>query len=262
MRFHEFGERSKPVIIMLTGSFCPAKALEYLYKPLSEDYYVIVPDYNGHYKGNCAFTTRQNEAAEILRFVKSRQISSVALLYGQSMGSEIGIELLLQMLKAEINVGHAMFDGAPCIRLSTPYKAFMYFKFSSMIRMMRNKSVDEVIGWKFLNKFTGGDTESVRPMLEALCSIAPYVTNETIRNENECCYTFDFPEIPESMQTRMHFLYGSSEKAYKTCHTLVRKAYPHAKMTVFRGFGHMTYSARHTKKYLGLMREEIAGQNT
>lgn len=138
MRFHEFGERSKPVIIMLTGSFCPAKALEYLYTPLSEDYYVIVPNYNGHYKG----------------------------------------------------------------------------------------------------------------------------TNETIRNENECCYTFDFPEIPESMQTRMHFLYGSSEKAYKTCHTLVRKAYPHAKMTVFRGFGHMTYSARHTMKYLGLMREEIAGQNT
>ena len=132
MKFHEFGEDSKPVIIMLTGSFCPAEALDYLYKPLSEDYHVIIPDYNGHYKGSCAFTTRQNEAAEILRFVKYRQIPAIALLYGQSMGCEIGIELLHQMLKAGIPVRHAMFDGAPCIRLSVPYKAFMYFKFTAI----------------------------------------------------------------------------------------------------------------------------------
>jgi hypothetical protein len=48
--------------------------------------------HNGHYKGSGEFTSLQNEAAEFLRFIKPHQITSVGLLYRQSMGSEIGIE--------------------------------------------------------------------------------------------------------------------------------------------------------------------------
>ncbi len=258
MKFHKYGKPNRPVIIMLTGSFCPAAALEYLYGPLSKDYYVVVPEYNGHYEGSPAFTTRKNEAATIVEFIKKHNISSVAMVYGQSMGSEVGLELLRQLTKFGVNVKHAMFDGAPCIRLSKPYKSFMYFKFKTMINMMRDKSVDDVINWKFLNKFTNGDTESLRPMIESLKVISPYLTKKTIRNETECCYTFDFPEFSEEMQKRIHFLYGSGEKAYKTCHKLVEKEYPHAKMTVFDNYAHMTYSAKHTEEYLDMMRAELS----
>ncbi len=257
MKFYEYGEHSNPVIIMLTGSFCPAKALNYLSEPLSEDYHIIIPEYNGHYEGSKPFTTRKNEAHEIVRYIKSRNLKTLSLIYGQSMGSEIGIELMHQLLHNKINVQHALFDGAPCIRLSVLYKAFMYFKFRTMINMMRKKSVDEVLHWKFLNKFTNGDTEAVRPMLESLISVAPYLTNETIHNENECCYTFDFPQFSENVQTRIHFLYGDSEKAYKTCHSLVRKAYPSARMTAFKGYAHLTYSAKRTEKYISLIKKEI-----
>ena len=260
MKFYEYGDHSRPLIIMLTGSFCPAKALSYLYEPLSADYHIIIPDYNGHYQGSKPFTTRKNEAREIVRHLKKRNLRTVALLYGQSMGSEIGIELMHQLLHNQINVQHAVFDGAPCIRLSVPYKAFMYFKFRSMINLMRKKTADEVLRWKFLNQFTNGDTESLRPMLESLISVAPYLTNETIRNENECCYTFDFPKFSERVQSRIHFLYGESEKAYKTCHTLVRKAYPHARMTVFKGYAHMTYSAKNTENYINMLKKEIRRQ--
>ncbi len=122
---------------------------------------------------------------------------------------------------------------------------------------MRDKSVDEVISWKFLNKFTNGDTEALRPMIESLVEVAPYLTKESIKNETECCYTFDFPKFSEEMQKRIHFLYGSEEKAYKTCHKLVEKYYPYAKMTVYEGYVHMTYSARHTQKYLELIKTEL-----
>ena len=257
MKFYEYGDHLKPLIIMLTGSFCPAQALKYLYEPLSGDFHIIIPEYNGHYKGSKPFTTRQNEAHEIVRFLKKRNIKTVSLIYGQSMGSEIGIELMHQLLHNQISVRHALFDGAPCIRLSRPYKAFMYFKFRTMINMMRTKSADEVLQWKFLKKIVNGDTEAVRPMLESLISIAPYLTNETIHNENECCYTFDFPEFSDQVQFRMHFLYGDSEKAYKTCHALVRKAYPHVRMTVFKGEAHLTYAAKHTEKYITLIKNEM-----
>jgi len=47
MKFREIGDRNNPVIIMLAGSFCPASCLEYLYKELKKDYYIIAPTYNG-----------------------------------------------------------------------------------------------------------------------------------------------------------------------------------------------------------------------
>lgn len=256
MKFYRHGNTSDPVIIMLTGSFCPAAALNYLYQPLSKKYCVVSPEYNGHYKGSSPFTTRQKEAAQIVHYIKKHGISSVAMIYGQSMGSEIGLELMHQLTALGIEVKHALFDGAPCIRLSKPYRLFMYFKFKTMINMMRNQSADDVIGWKFLHKFTDGDTEALRPMIESLVEVAPYLTKKSIRRETECCYTFDFPPFSDEMQKRIHFLYGSGEKAYKTCHKLVKRAYPGAKMTVFDGYAHMTYSTKHTEAYISLMENE------
>ena len=240
MRFFEYGNSEKPLIVMLTGSFCPANALDYLYIPLSASNYIVVPEYSGHYEGSGSFTTRQNEAALVAKHLTELKIQTVDLVYGQSMGCEVGIELIHQLINSGVDVRHAVFDGAPCIRLSKPYKSFMYFKFKTMINMMRNKSVDEVMSWRFLNKFTNGDTQALRPMIESLIEIAPFLTKESIKNENECCYTFDFPQLPESIQRNMHFLYGRGEKAYKNCHKLVKNAYPYAEMTVLDGYGHMT----------------------
>lgn len=260
MKFYEYGRPDNPIIIMLTGSFCPAIALDYLYEPLSKEYFTILCDYNGHHEGSEDFTTRQNEAALIAKHIKAKGVSTVAMIYGQSMGSEIGLELLRQLTESGVDIKHALFDGAPCIRLSKPYKWFMYFKFKTMINMMRNKSAEEVIKWKFLKQFTNGDTEALRPMIESLVAVAPYLTKKSIRNETECCYTFDFPQFSEKMQKRIHFLYGSGEKAYKTCHKLIEKEYPHAGMTVFDGYGHMTYSAKHTAEYIELIKSEMKSE--
>ncbi len=72
------------------------------------------------------------------------------------------------------------------------------------------------------------------------------MTNENIKNETKCCYTFDFSKFFEEMQKRIHFLYGSEEEAYKTCHKLVEKYY-----------AYMTYSTRHTREYLELTKTEL-----
>ena len=56
MKFDVIGEKGKPVIVMLTGSFCPGECLKYIYSQM-QDYYIIVPTYNGHYKDSKDFTT-------------------------------------------------------------------------------------------------------------------------------------------------------------------------------------------------------------
>lgn len=254
MKFQVIGKKGNPVVVMLTGSFCPGECMEYLYSRMN-DFYIIVPTYNGHYEGAKDFTTRENEAREIREYLSQLGIDHIRMIYGQSMGAEVGMELYIQLSSEEIKVDYLFFDGAPMICLSTPYKAFMRFKFGTMIKMFRDKTMDEAMNMKFLKQFAGDKIESLRPMIESLVEVAPYLTKNSIKNEVECCYTFDYPEVDEEMQKRTYFFYGEDEKAYKTCYKLVKKAYPLANYRVEKGHGHISYSCERTEEYVAWLRK-------
>lgn len=254
MKFDVFGKKENPVIVMLAGSFCAGDCMEYLYSKLRDDFRVIVPTYNGLYENSVDFTTRANEARLIADYIVGDGIHTVAMVYGQSMGSEVGAELLRQLTDRGVKVVHAVFDGAPMIRLSKAYKAFMYFKFSTMIRLAKRKSVDEIMNMGLVKQLGGSNASALRPMLEDVAAVAPYISKQTIKTQVECCYTFDFPAMEEEMQKNVHFLYGSQEKAYKTCFKGVKKAYPHANYQIEDGHGHMTYSVEHTDDYVQLLK--------
>jgi hypothetical protein len=171
------------------------------------------------------------------------------------MGAEVAIELIHQLLEAKISVDKGFFDGAPCIKLSKAYKAFMYFKFRTLIRMLRDKNIDDVMNMKLVKQLTNGDTQSLRAMMAPTMAAAPYLTDESIRNETECCYTFDFPAFDENFQKSLFFFYAKEEKAYRTCIKGVKKAYPYANYKVVSGYGHLTYSVREIEKYTEMIKK-------
>ena len=257
MRFNTYGNTDNPVIIMLSGSFCSGKSMKKIYDVLKDEYYIIVPDYNGHYENSGTFTTRYSEAREIEEYIVGKKYKNIEMIYGQSMGSEVGIELLKQLLEKDVKVHKAWFDGAPFIKLSFLYKKFMYFKFKTMINMFRAKSVDEVMNWKFMKMFVGDKTEAVRPAIEGMMLSIPYLTDETIKRETECCYTFDFPKMSDEMQENICFFYGEDEKAYKTCRKCVEKAYPKSKKIIKKGHGHLTYAFENTTDYINVIKKFI-----
>ena len=79
---------------------------------LEAEFHILAVDYNGQYAGSeMPFTSRRGEAEEIIRYLREYAISSVALVYGQSMGGEMGMELISQMQKGGIAIGAAFFDG-------------------------------------------------------------------------------------------------------------------------------------------------------
>ena len=248
MKFQLVGDKEKPFMIMLTGSFCQSACLKYIYEKLEKDFYILLPEYNGHY-ANSTFTTRKNEAAEVAAYLQEHDITKVRMLYGQSMGAEVGIELLCQLKEKQITVDHCFFDGAPCTRLSGLFKKVMYLKFKSMLGMIKKKGTDGVLNL-LLKKSSQVDTEGLRPILEAMEKAAAILTKQSIKNETECCYTFDFPAFDEETQKRMHFFYSKEEKAYRLCADGVKKAYPLADYTVVEGYGHLTYSMKNTDDYV------------
>ena len=60
-------------------------------------------------------------------------IDEIHMIYGQSMGSEIGMELHKQLLEEKFNVYNLFFDGAPMLRLSGLYKAYMRFELCAIV---------------------------------------------------------------------------------------------------------------------------------
>jgi hypothetical protein len=125
-----------------------------------------------------------------------------------------------------VKVENAVFDGAPMIKLSRAYKAFMRFKFNTIIRLAKTKSVDDVMNMSIIKQLGGSKISTLKPMLEDVAAVAPYISKQTIKNQVECCYTFDFPVMSEEMQKNMYFLYGAEEKAYKTCFEGVKRLIP------------------------------------
>ena len=254
MRFNTYGNRRNPIIIMLTSSFCSAESLAYLYAELTNDYFVIVPEYSGHYEGSEDFKRSSREAKEIVIYLKENNIEDVCLIYGQAMGAEIGMELIARSLKHKINVESAFFDGGTFLKQPKLYKAIMGFKHKSMMNKMKNQSVDEVVGWRSVDNFTKDDTETMRPMIESMVKTAPVISESSIKNETESRYTFNFPPLPESMQENIFFVYAEDEKNFKSCFKHLIDAYPAANFKTLSGEGHLTYSVRKTDDYLKVIR--------
>lgn len=254
MRFNTYGSRNNPIIIMLTSSFCSAESLSYLYEELNSDYFVIVPEYNGHYEGSSDFTTSNTEAKEIVDFLKENGISDVCLIYGQAMGAEIGMELISQSLKQRITIESAFFDGGTFLKQPKLYKAIMGFKHKSMMNKMKTQSVDEVVNWKSVDQFKKDETETMRPVIESMVKTAPVITDSSIKNETEARYTFNFPPLPDEVQENIFFVYASDEKNFKSCFKHLIDAYPSANFKTLKGEGHLTYSVRKTDDYLKVIR--------
>ena len=258
MKFQTIGNPNDPLIIMLPGSFCPSSGLDYLYEKLKDDYCIVLVEYNGHYE-NSTFTTRQNEAKEIADSIQKQNIHTIKMIYGQSMGAEIAIELFKQLNENQIQVDRCFLDGAPCIKLPYFYKKFMYFKFNQILKIMKKKDIDQILNMKLIKKIARGNTENLRPMIEPMTVTSQFLSKESIKNETECCYTFDFPFFDKESQNRIYFFYGKEEKAYKTCYRGVKKAYPQANFILKEGYGHLMYSIKKTANYVKIL-IEICGK--
>ena len=109
MKFQTIGNPNDSLIIMLPGSFCPSSGLNYLYEKLKDDYCIVLVEYNGHYE-NSTFSSRQNEAKEVVEYIQKQNIHTIKMIYGQSMGAEIAIELFKQLEKTNIDVDYCFLE--------------------------------------------------------------------------------------------------------------------------------------------------------
>ncbi len=132
MRVQTIGNLNDPLIIMLPGTFCPSISLKYVYEKLSDAYQILLPENNGHDE-NSTFTSRKKDVRVIVAYIQKENIKNIKMIYGQSMGAKIGIELYQQLLEKQITIESCFFDGASCTKLPWLNRKVMYPIFKTFL---------------------------------------------------------------------------------------------------------------------------------
>ena len=263
MRIHNCGEKNAPAIIMLPGSFCNADTMANIISKRETEFRVLAVDYNGQYAGSeKPFTSRSSEAGEIIRYLREHSISSVALVYGQSMGGEMGMELIAQCRKNGIAVHASFFDGGPFLRFPRIVSRLLGHKFKTIVGNLRGKTLEEALLEPTIVKFSGGKPERYSNLLGPICQNAVSMSDETLEREADACVTFDYPAMDEEFQRHLYFFYSKEESAWRFCHKKLQKSYPFAHYKLVSGYGHVGYPGEHLAEYCVWLSALARGDNT
>lgn len=96
MNYKEYGREKAEVIILLHGGGLSWWNYRAEAEQLQQEYRVILPVLDGHAGSDRAFTTIEDNAAEIISFIDRALGGSVLLLGGLSLGAQIVLEMLSQ----------------------------------------------------------------------------------------------------------------------------------------------------------------------
>jgi len=96
LNYKEYGKENKKVIVLLHGGGLSWWNYRAAAEKLSSDYHIILPILDGHAKSCCEFTSIEENAARIIRFIDEQFGGSVLLIGGLSLGGQITLEILSQ----------------------------------------------------------------------------------------------------------------------------------------------------------------------
>ena len=112
MKYKEYGKGNPRTIVLLHGGGLSWWSYREAAELLQDDYHVILPILDGHAGSDRSFTTIEDNAAEIIDFIRSDLGGFVYLLGGLSLGAQVALEMLSQ--QGDI-CEHAVIESAAVI---------------------------------------------------------------------------------------------------------------------------------------------------
>lgn len=98
MTIHEYGTDNQQVIVLVHPSVVMWDFFEYLIPLLKEEYHLIVPALPGYDEENPKedFTSVEEIADELAKWLTEHKINTVDILYGCSMGGAVVLKMLAE----------------------------------------------------------------------------------------------------------------------------------------------------------------------
>ena len=241
MLFQTMGNKENPAVLFFHAMGVTGDSSEPVAEYLQEKYFCIMPTSTVYCKGQ-RYISKADEVRQVEALLRKNGIERLALV----VASSIGADLAMAFLKStELPVEHIFFDGGQFAQISLPLRRIMTpFLYLAIKSLYWSKG-------KTLKKILWCDDEAIKPYFIAAGKGLTY--GNLRRQLTESLEDKPFPTLPEDLQERIYFEFGSSEDHYKY-RDAVMNAYPHGNYPVFEGYNHMQFQIRDPEGFATMLR--------
>lgn len=225
MVFHTYGNKNKSSLLLLPGLGVSYEIFMPLIQRLKDKFYIIAVEADGFILGvYSAFTSIENQAQQVIGYVKEHLDGRLDYAYGLSMGGKI---LSRIMEKDEVSVDHAILDGAPLLSLpGWLVDPLRYYQCMNVWTCYHWGGL-----WKWIFRSHYFDT-----LLGECRKIWPFGKGKAVRDGYKDIYTNTLASINGE---DIHYWYGSKESfVAKPQANHLLKLTPRAHIETFKGLNH------------------------
>lgn len=248
MLFETFGERQNPTVLFFHAMGVTGASSEPVARYLQDKYFCVMPTSTVYCEGQ-KYLGKEDEVRQINEFLRKQGIKKIALVVASSIGADLAMTFLMH---TELPVEHAFFDGGQFAqigkatrRLMTP---FLYLVIKSLYWSKGGT----------LKKIMSCDDELIRPYFIAAGKALKY--GNLRRQILESLEDKPFPLLPEKLQEKTYFEFGSAEEHFKY-RAAVMRAYPKGIFPIFDGYNHMQYQIKNPQGFSEMLRS-VMEKNT
>ncbi len=229
MLIHKFIDGDKPNMVLIHGVLTPWQIWTPQIEYFKSNYNVYVIALNSHTEEeDSTFISAEDEAEEIIRFLKTEKVTLIDVLCGISLGGKISYKI---WQTNKIKVKNLVLDGAPLVSCPKFATKVMCSNYKSIIRKskIRDRKVIENFKKHFLPE----------KYLENYLRIADRMTYEAIENIVNSAFRGETAKAG-SENTRVLFIHGTkgNEILSKQSARFIKRLIPEAKIICEKGDSH------------------------
>ena len=231
MLFETLGDASRPAVLFFHAMGVTGASSKPVAEHLQRDYFCVLPTATVYCPGQ-RYQSKADEVRQVEAFLQQRGVQRLALVVASSIGADLAMAFLTQ---TRLPVEHVFFDGGQFAQIGRGARRIMVpFLYLAIKSLYWSKGGT-------LKKIMWCDDDAIKPYFIAAGKGLTY--GNIRRQMADSLEDKPFPPLPEALQRRTYFAFGSIEEHYKY-RSAVMKAYPHGGFPVFTGYNHMQYQIR------------------
>ena len=241
MLFETLGDASHPAVLFFHAMGVTGASSKPVAEHLQRDYFCVLPTATVYCPGQ-RYQSKADEVRQVEAFLQQRGVQRLALVVASSIGADLAMAFLTQ---TRLPVEHVFFDGGQFAQIGRGARRIMVpFLYLAIKSLYWSKGGT-------LKKIMWCDDDAIKHYFIAAGKGLTY--GNIRRQMADSLEDKPFPPLPEGLQRRTYFAFGSIEEHYKY-RSAVMKAYPHGGFPVFTGYNHMQYQIRNPAGFAAMLR--------
>lgn len=242
MKILEFGDKSKPPILLIHGFQCPWQIWNPYIAHYESRYRIIIPVLTGHDVDSAEdFISVEATVTELEEALVSTNRTRIFAVYGMSMGGVIAAKL---WQNGRIHFERVIFDGSPLAKTNEFVRRYMESFYLRVTHKTQKR--DKMV--------LAQARKSIVPQecYEDFLKLLDHMTDTTICNAIRSITAFQLSDNIQAEDTCIHYFHGTAmnEMLAKQSARLMKKYYPHAQIHCFRGAFHCENALFHPQQMM------------